>query len=61
MGVAHMLDLDGAVDELAGVAGTRPLLDAGRLAYLGLDRATAFERDVIARRGLRSSTSTPRP
>jgi arginase len=52
MGVAHMLDLDGAVDELAGVAGARPLLDAGRLAFLALDRATEFERDVIASRGL---------
>ena len=52
MGVAHMLDLDGAVDELAGVAGTRPLLDPGRLAFLALDRANEFERDVIARRGL---------
>jgi len=52
MGVAHMLDLDGAVDELAAVGGTRPLLDAGRLAFLALGRATEFERDVIARRGL---------
>jgi arginase len=50
MGVAHMLDLDGAVDELAGVAGARPLLDSGRVAYLGLDRATVFEREVIAAR-----------
>jgi arginase len=52
MGVAHMLDLDGAVDELAAVGGTRPLLDAGRLAYLGLGPATAFERDIIARSGV---------
>jgi arginase len=52
MGVAHMLDLDGAVDELAGVAGTRPLLHRERLAFLALDRANEFERDVIARRGL---------
>jgi arginase len=52
MGVAHMLDLDGAVDEVAGVAGTRPLLDRDRLAFLALDGATEFERDVIGRRGL---------
>jgi arginase len=52
MGVAHMLDLDGAVHELAAIAGTRPLLDAGRLAYLGLGQATPFERDVISRSGV---------
>jgi arginase len=52
MGVAHMLDVDGAVGELAGIAGTRPLLDAGRIAFLGLDRATDFERELIARRDL---------
>jgi arginase len=50
MGVAHMLDVDGAAGELAEIAGTRPLLDAGRLVYLGLDRTTDFEREVIAGR-----------
>jgi arginase len=52
MGVAHMLDVDGAVDELAGVAGTRPLLVPGRLSYLALGSATAFEREQIARRSV---------
>jgi arginase len=49
MGVAHMLGVDGAVGELAG---PRPLLDPGRLSYLGLGQATAFERDLIDRHGI---------
>jgi arginase len=52
MGVAHMLDVDGAVDELAGVGGRRPLLDPDRLSYLALGRATEFERGQIDRRGI---------
>jgi arginase len=52
MGVAHMLDVDGATDELAGVAGTRPLLAPDRLSFLALGRATAFEREQIARRSI---------
>jgi arginase len=52
MGVAHMLDVDGATDELAGVAGTRPLLAPDRLSFLALGRATGFEREQIARRSL---------
>jgi arginase len=49
MGVAHMLGIEGTVEELGG---DRPLLDPGRLCYLGLGRATAFEREQIARHGI---------
>ena len=49
MGVAHMLGIEGAVDELTG---DRPLLDPGRLCYLGLERVTTFEREQIARHGI---------
>jgi arginase len=52
MGVAHMLGVDGAVDELAGVAGTRPLLAADRLAFLALGQTTDFERAEIERRAI---------
>jgi arginase len=52
MGVAHMLDVEGAVDELAGIAGARPLLEPRRLCLFALGRATAFERDQIARRAI---------
>jgi arginase len=51
MGVAHMLDVDGATDELAGVAG-RPLLTPDRLSFLALERTTDFEREQIARRSI---------
>jgi len=35
MGVAHLLDLPGVVDEIAGIGPRRPLLDASRLVFLG--------------------------
>jgi arginase len=53
MGVAHLLDLDGATDELAGVGPVRPLLAPERLAYLGLGPASPFEREQMARHGVR--------
>jgi arginase len=53
MGVAHMLDVDGVVEELAGVAGTRPLLAPDRLAFLGLGPVTPPETAIIERMQLR--------
>jgi arginase len=52
MGVAHMLDIDGAVDGLAALAGQRPMLSAGQISFLGLGPHTDFEADVIAARRL---------
>jgi arginase len=52
MGVAHMLDLDGAVDGLAALAGQRPMLSAGQINFLGLGPHTDFEAQVIADRRL---------
>jgi arginase len=52
MGVAHMLDVDGVVEELAGLAGTRPLLAPGRLAFLGLGPITPPETAIIERKRL---------
>ena len=43
MGVAHLLDVEGATPELAGLAGARPMLTAGRLAFLALAPVTPFE------------------
>ena len=65
MGVAHMLDIDGAVDGLAALAGQRPILSAGQISFLGLGPHTDFEAEVIADRRLpvvdvRSAASDPR-
>ena len=50
MGVAHLLDVEGATHELAGIAGARPMLTAGRLAFLALAPVTPFETAEIERR-----------
>lgn len=52
MGVAHMLDVDGAVDGLAALAGQRPMLRSEQVSFLGLGPHTDFEAEVIADRGL---------
>ncbi len=52
MGVAHMLDIDGAVDGLAALAGQRPMLSAGQISFLGLGPQTDFEAEVISDRRL---------
>ena len=52
MGVAHMLDIDGAVDGLAALAGHRPMLSPGQISFLGLGPHTDFEAEVISDHGL---------
>jgi arginase len=52
MGVAHMLDIDGAVEGLAALAGQRPMLSSGQISFLGLGPHTEFEANVISSRGL---------
>jgi arginase len=66
MGVAHMLDIDGAVDGLAALAGQRPMLSEGQISFLGLGPHTDFEAKVIADHRLpvvdaRSAASDPLP
>jgi arginase len=53
-GVAHMLDIDGADDRLAGAGPRRPLLTDDDIVFLGADpeQCTRHERAVIERRGL---------
>ena len=48
MGVAHMLDIDGAVDGLAALARHRPMLSSGQISFLGLGPHTDFEAEVIS-------------
>jgi arginase len=52
MGVAHMLDIEGAVDGLAALAGHRPMLSSGQISFLGLGPHTDFEANVISDRRL---------
>ena len=55
MGVAHMLDVEGADERLAGAGPRRPLLRDDDLVLLGTgpEQCTAAERDAIAARDLR--------
>jgi arginase len=52
MGVAHMLDVEGAVPELAAVGVQLPMLGSGQISFLGLGPHTDFEASVIAERRL---------
>jgi arginase len=52
MGVAHMLDIDDAVDGLAALAGQRPMLSSEQISFLGLGPHTNFEAEVLAERRL---------
>jgi arginase len=52
MGVAHMLDVDGAVDGLAALTGHRPMLSSEQISFLGLGPRTDFEAEVISDRRL---------
>jgi arginase len=52
MGVAHMLGIEGAEPELAGIAGASPLLAPERIAFLGLAPVTPPEQAVIDELGL---------
>ncbi len=60
MGVAHGLDLPGSRAEFAGAFPARPVLDPGRLAFLGVDptQATDFEREQVARLGISVTTQS---
>ncbi len=53
MGVAHLLDLDGATDALAGIGAARPLHAPQPLPNLRLGPASKFEREQMARHGIR--------
>jgi arginase len=52
MGMAHMLDIDGALDGLAALAGQRPMLTSEQISFLGLGPQTDFEAEVISDRKL---------
>jgi len=47
MGVAHLLDLPGTVDALAGLGPRRPLLDGNALCFLGFGDDDEDEHDLV--------------
>ena len=59
MGMAHALALPGCVDTVAGAFGPRPLLEAGQVAWFGVEPsiATDWEREQADRLGLHVTTS----
>jgi arginase len=58
MGVAHMLGLDGATPELAGIGERRPLLESDQILFFGVDfdHVTEWEREAIEARSLAAIT-----
>jgi arginase len=52
MGVAHLLDVDGAEGELAGIGSSRPLLGDDQVVFLGIKPGTEWEQATIEQRGL---------
>jgi arginase len=52
MGVAHVLDVEGAEPELAGIAGAPPMLTPERIAFLGLAPVSPPEQAIIESLGL---------
>ncbi len=59
MGLAHALALPGSVDALTDAFGPRPLLESDQVAWLGVEPlvTTQWEREQVARLGLRVTTS----
>jgi arginase len=52
MGVAHLLDIPGAHDEVAGFGPRRPLLEPAAVRLFAVENVTPAERAVIDRLGL---------
>src|SRR5262245_25391540 len=52
MGVAHLLDVPGALDGLAGLGRRRPLLDPSAVRVFAAENITPAERAVVDRLGL---------
>lgn len=53
MGVAHMLNVEGVVPEVAGFAGRVPLANPSQIMFFSNDNSLPFERDIIEKMGIR--------
>lgn len=52
MGIAHMLNVDGSIPELAGFAGRVPLANSNQIMFFSNDNSLSFERNIIAKMGI---------
>ncbi len=53
MGVAHMLNVEGVVPEVAGFAGRVPLARPDQVMFFANDNSLPFERDIIEKMGIK--------
>jgi arginase len=53
-GVAHMLDIPGAADDLSGLAGRRPMLPPSAVLFFAADNISPPERETMQRLNLAS-------
>ena len=53
MGVAHMLNVDGVIPEVAGFAGRVPLANSDQILFFSNDNSLPFERDIIEKMGIK--------
>ncbi|MDT9594237.1 arginase family protein [Nocardioides zeae] len=56
MGVAHLVDATGAVDELAGLGARRPIVPGSDVRLFAQDNITASEADLVNRHGIAVTT-----
>lgn len=52
MGVAHMLGIQGTVEELAGLGPRKPILNPEQVLFFANDNSKPFERKIIEDRGI---------
>lgn len=52
MGVAHMLNIEGVIPELAGFAGRVPLANSSQIMFFSNDNSLPFERNIIEKMGI---------
>lgn len=56
MGVAHLIDADGAVDELAGLGTRRPIVQGCDVRLFAQDNITDSEAELVNRHGIAVTT-----
>ncbi len=55
MGVAHLLKLEGAVENLSNMARKSPMLDASQIHFFANGNMTDFEKEMISKLGIKQT------